>query len=184
MNQTPRACAVLSFAWVCFAAIMSFGNAAQATAPTLEWDPNPEPTVVGYNVYIGTSSGNYTQVVDVGATTSLPLTNLSAAVTYYFAVTAYDTQRLESPFSDEVWYTPRVDGTNATTLPFTMSKTTEGAVVRFSGQVGQRCWIVASSDLEHWQEVFSVNVTDLDVINFTDANTQQPQRFYRVVGSL
>src|SRR5688572_33479628 len=94
---------------------------ATETNPTLEWDPNPEATIAGYNVYIGSSSRNYSRVIDVGLQTSIPLTNLTQGITSFFAVTAYDTERLESPFSDEVFYTPPVDGVSATVLPCTLT---------------------------------------------------------------
>jgi hypothetical protein len=165
------------------AAILLFGKAARANTPALEWDPNPEPTVVGYNVYCGTRSGTYTIVVDVGPQTQLPLTNLIAAVTYYFAVTAYDADRLESPFSDEVWFTPRVDGMNAAQLPFTLSIEMNAPVLRFSARAGQHCWIVGSPDLQRWEQVYDVNVADDRIIEFTETNAQQPQHFYRVIGT-
>ena len=148
----------------------------------LEWDPNPEPTVAGYNVYIGTSSGNYTQVQDVGLKTMYPLTNLDAAVTYYFAVTAYDTEHLESPFSDEVWFTPRVDGTNAVQLPFSLENVMNVPVLRFEGRTGQRCWVTSSYDLRHWEKIFEIGPTNDMTVEFRDSERQGPYRFFQLVG--
>lgn len=79
-------------------------HAAQAVL--LSWDPSPDPTVAGYNVYYGTSSVNYTRIVSAGPSLQAVVTNLSSGVTYYFAVTALDLFGQESVFSNEVTYTP------------------------------------------------------------------------------
>ncbi len=55
----------------------------------------------GFKVYYGTSSRNYTHVVDVGKVTTYRVVGLSPA-TYYFAVTAYDRSGNESDYSNEV----------------------------------------------------------------------------------
>jgi hypothetical protein len=72
---------------------------------TLEWDPNSEPDLAGYKFYYGTSSENYTNVIDVGNQVTYTVTGLKPGETYYFAVTAYNTAGLESDYSNEVVYT-------------------------------------------------------------------------------
>lgn len=62
---------------------------ANAASLTLAWDPNPEPNVDGYYVYIGTTSGVYSTVVDVGAATSYTYTSAVPGTTYYVTVAAY-----------------------------------------------------------------------------------------------
>lgn len=69
---------------------------------TLAWDPNSEPDLAGYKLYYGTSSGSYQQSINVGNLTQYSLSNLQDGVTYYFAVTAYDTEGNESGYSNEV----------------------------------------------------------------------------------
>jgi hypothetical protein len=179
MTQTQPTCKALIF--FLFAAFLSFTKAL-AAVPSLEWDPNPEPYVIGYNVYVGEKSRVYTRVIDVGPQTSVPLTNLNPGVTYFFAVTAYDTSRLESPFSDEVSYTPRVDGTNSFLIPFAMIMAEGNPVVRFPSIPEHICRVVASSDLSAWEEIHSVRVPDSRVIEYVDANPEvRAQRFFRVV---
>jgi hypothetical protein len=76
-----------------------------ASGAILEWDRNPETNVLGYRVYTGTNSRNYTSVLDVSNAVTCNLTNLQlSAGTNYFAVTAYDQEMLESDFSDEVFW--------------------------------------------------------------------------------
>ena len=72
---------------------------------TLSWDASTASNIAGYRFYYGTASGNYLQPlgqgIDVGNATTYTLTGLTSGVTYYFAVTAYDTAGDESAYSAE-----------------------------------------------------------------------------------
>jgi hypothetical protein len=68
----------------------------------LAWDANTDPFVTGYKVYVGDSSGLYSQSFDVGHTATCTLTGLRVGRLYYFAVTAYGQNGRESAFSSEV----------------------------------------------------------------------------------
>ena len=68
---------------------------------TLAWNPNTEPYLLGYKVYYGTASRTYAPSIDVGNMASHTFAGLTPGVTYYFAVTAYDTEHNESDFSEE-----------------------------------------------------------------------------------
>ena len=78
---------------------------AQAATVRLIWDRNPEPDVVEYKVYVGTSSRTYDRIVSAGNETSISVDQLSRGMTYYFAVTAVNSVGLESDYSNEVSYT-------------------------------------------------------------------------------
>jgi hypothetical protein len=78
---------------------------ALASDVTLAWDPANDPTVAGYNVYIGGASRNYTNLVDAGDATSVTISNLAPGATYYFAATTYTVSGLESDYSSEAVYT-------------------------------------------------------------------------------
>jgi len=67
---------------------------------TLVWDRNPEPDIAGYNVYYGRASGEYARLVPVTDPTAT--IGVKGSKTLYFAVTAYNTNGLESDFSEEV----------------------------------------------------------------------------------
>lgn len=95
--------------------------ALNASGVILAWDYNSETNVLGYRVYWGSASRDYTSVFDVGNTNLVQLPTLPG--TTYYAVTAYDLELLESDFSDEVFYTKpntppraplnlRISGTN------------------------------------------------------------------------
>jgi len=73
---------------------------------TLAWDANVEPTVAGYRLYYGNESRTYGTTMEAGPATEITVEGLLVGQTYYFAVTAYDTEGRESDYSDEVSYTP------------------------------------------------------------------------------
>ena len=77
---------------------------AHAGQVTVAWDRNTDVQVVGYKVYYGTSSGQYTASVDAGNVTSLVISGLTEGTTYYFAATDYDSNGNESAFSNEISY--------------------------------------------------------------------------------
>ncbi|MEE4263248.1 MAG: fibronectin type III domain-containing protein, partial [Desulfobacteraceae bacterium] len=77
---------------------------------TLAWDRSQEPNIAGYRVYYGTTSRHYTTMRSAGNNTTCTISNLEPGLTYYFAVTAYDTSGNESAYSQEIPYTvPFVD---------------------------------------------------------------------------
>lgn len=69
-------------------------------APTTNVDGTTLTDLAGYKIYYGTSPGNYTEVVDVGNTTTYVVNNLTPG-TYYFVVTAYNIYGAESNNSNE-----------------------------------------------------------------------------------
>ena len=70
----------------------------------LAWDENTEEDIAGYKVYYGISSSNYDDIIDVGNQTTYDLSDLVSGVTYYLAVTAYNSSGNESGYSNEVVY--------------------------------------------------------------------------------
>lgn len=71
----------------------------------LAWDSSDDPSVVGYRLYWGSRSRQYTMLADVGDSTGETVSNLRAGATYYFAATARDIYGNESGYSNEVSYT-------------------------------------------------------------------------------
>ena len=76
---------------------------------SIQWDFNQETNILGYRVYAGPSPRIYTEIQEVGLTNIVLLATAPNSVSY-FAVTAYDSDFLESPFSNEVAYTNGVVG--------------------------------------------------------------------------
>jgi len=68
----------------------------------VQWSPNHENDLAGYNVYYGTASRSYSQTIPVGLNTTCQISDLEPGYEYFFAVTAYDTAGNESQPSKEV----------------------------------------------------------------------------------
>jgi hypothetical protein len=67
----------------------------------LAWDPSPSVNVVGYKILVGTSSGQYQRVLDVGPHLTGTVHDLGHGK-WFAVVTAYDHLGLESRPSNEV----------------------------------------------------------------------------------
>ena len=83
-------------------AILAIAGIAQAATVQVTWNPNTEPDLAGYRLYVGEASGQYGEPIDLGNVTGhvMEITPEYGA-TYYFALTAYDTSGNESGYSDE-----------------------------------------------------------------------------------
>lgn len=75
-------------------------------AITLAWEPNDEPDLAGYFIHYGLASGAYSTKTNVGLRTTNTISGLLEGLTYYFAVTAYNTAGLESEPSNEITNRP------------------------------------------------------------------------------
>ncbi len=88
-----------------------FINSNLAGTIKLKWDPVSDSDLTDYKIYYGYESGAYSFVDTVGRVTTHTLTNLNDCMTYYIAVTSYDTSGNESDYSNEVsgWSKPIID---------------------------------------------------------------------------
>jgi hypothetical protein len=80
-------------------------SALATQSVTFGWEASTDNSVVGYNIYYGTTSHVYTSKVSVGNVTTATISGLVEGTTYYFAATTYDALNQESDFSDEISYT-------------------------------------------------------------------------------
>ncbi len=90
---------------IVLAVVCSLATHAKTQSVTLAWDSDSDPSVVGFNLHYGTSSGQYTQTLNIPtntATTANVSQGLSYGVTYFFALRAYNSSNVESPNSNEV----------------------------------------------------------------------------------
>jgi hypothetical protein len=93
------------------AAVAPSGAAATtgASSVSLSWSPpteyedgKPFADLAGYRILYGVAPGKYTSLVEIApGTTSHSIRSL-AARTYYFSITAYNHQGVESTLSNEV----------------------------------------------------------------------------------
>lgn len=151
---------------------------AQTLEPiVLAWDPNPETNISEYRLHIGRSPRTYDLTVPVGLVTTFTVADLAPGVTYYFALTAVNTDGLESEHSEEVEFgTMTVDGT----LSF-QQRTSDFRVI-FNGNPGTTYSIEASPDLQNWT-VFTTRTSDSSgVLTIGGHRSQQlPSQFFRAV---
>jgi hypothetical protein len=92
---------------VLFASLLALVPLSSMAVPsvTLAWNASPGTNVAGYHLHCGGLSGNYTNTIDAGSSTTATVSGLTLGATYYFAATAYDSSGLESDFSNEISYT-------------------------------------------------------------------------------
>jgi hypothetical protein len=76
----------------------------EAAVVTLAWDLSSSPNIAGYRLHSGTTSGVYSQTIELGNATSTLVSNLVTGKTYFFVVTDYNTMGVESAPSNEVSY--------------------------------------------------------------------------------
>ncbi len=149
-----------------------------ASSVTLTWYPSPSSSIMGYIVYSGTASGNYTNKIDIGNNTTVTLSNLVAGSTYYFVVTCYNAAGDESAPSNEAFYSvPAI----ATGQPVTLGNPSlSGGNFSFNvpGPAGTNFVIEASVDLINWVRL----QTNTAPFTFIDPSASQfPSRYYRTV---
>src|SRR5579859_6301168 len=105
-TQTVTFRAVRSLLAVSLVLITLGAHAQNKASVTLAWNPDATPGLVGYNLYQGAASGSYTNKITVGIQTNATVSGLTYGVKYYFTVTAFTSVGLESPYSNEITYTP------------------------------------------------------------------------------
>ena len=153
-------------------------------AVTVAWDGSAGSDVAGYRLYEGVASRTYTNSVDVGNATSCTITGLVLGTTYYFAVTAYDAQGLESDFSDEVVYTvPLVSASLA--LKSCCKLPSGNFTITASATNGQTCVLFGATNLSPpvtWVPIGTNTADARGVFTCDDLTaTNYSRRFYRVL---
>lgn len=184
-EQRARARHGLFWVTVCVISWAFVACGAGNVSVRLQWDPSPSSHVVGYAVYYGTSSGNYTARVDAGSQTTVSISGLVEATTYYFAAVAYTDYGVESLPSDELAYkvpslpinpgsTIRILGLALIAEQVALSWVTrpgETYIVVYKDSLADPFWIVASPAL----------VATGTVLHWTEAETAgKRRRFYSV----
>ena len=154
-----------------FALLHNPAQAPGATIPpaqsvTLAWNPSSDPTVVGYKIYYGGASGNYTNTLSVGNATNITVSGLVPGDTYYFAATVYNSSGVQSPFSGEVAYTV---ATNAPAMQLRVTPARQ-FVLTVTGPVGHTYDILATTNCITWTVIGTVTVGTNGSVLFTDTN--------------
>ena len=157
-------------------------NASQAQEQTSQgthavkfrWNASTSTDVTGYRVHFGTASGAYTSNVVFGNVTSGTVSGLAEGVTYYFAVSAFNADGLESDPSNEVSFKTGLHTSQIQTSADGQS------VLAMRGQIGRQYDIEASEDLNTWKLIARVTIPDGGSLRFSDPDSPLfARRFYR-----
>lgn len=106
------------FLWAALG-LLGCGTAFADQSVTLTWSPSPDTNAVGYKIYYGGVSLNYTNSLAVGNTASATISGLSEGATYYFAATTISASGAESAYSNEAIYSIPQSDTNGTPVTAT-----------------------------------------------------------------
>ncbi len=155
--------------------IAFLGCRALADNVQLTWDMSSDPSVVGYEIYYGTTSGVYTNEVVLGNVSSATITNLTPGLTYYFNATDRDVNGNESAFSGETAYTAPYP------VNLTMTQVINQGVMSLNftatGQIPFSWRIEMSTDLVNWVP-FYYGAGPLVNVSIPIANV--PEQFFRL----
>jgi Fibronectin type III domain len=155
---------------------LAAASAQAAQSVTLAWASSSGPNLAGYRVHEGTSSGTYTQTLDVGNRTTATISNLTAGVTYHFVVSAYNAAGVESAYSNEVAFTaPGVLPFNfvpGRDLVWRNTATGQVGLWIMNGTKIAQSPIIGSASLD-WQIIGTGNFTGNPGILWVNSNTGQ-----------
>jgi Fibronectin type III domain len=161
---------------VSFLAAIS-SQAAQSV--TLAWNPSSGPNLAGYRVREGTVSGTYNKTIDVGNVTTATISSLTAGVTYYFVVSAYNTAGVESVHSNEVAFTatgvpsvPSLSFVPGRDLVWRNTATGQVSIWRMNGTNVLQHPTIGSAPL-NWRIIGTGNFTGNPGILWVNSNTGQ-----------
>ncbi len=157
-------------------------------------------SVTGYHLYVGVSSGHYSQTNDVGKVTSANVSDLDPGTTYFFAVSAYDALKLESVLSSEISYTvtpvfvqnailrPSAllsfpSGCSTPQLQLTLNAQSQ-AVLTGTGPAGYGYDLLVSTDLRNWSVLTHLTMSPGGACRFIEPGifwSNTPSRYYRLL---
>jgi len=146
---------------------------------TLGWDPSADATVIGYKLYYGVQ-GTDPQILTL-STNQVTVTNLVKGTSYFFYVTAFNADGLESAPSDTIEYTIPFDPLDS---PILSAPVLSGSGFMLSGfgAVWQEYMLQSTADIAtpNWSDLFPVMSDDTGLIEVVLA-PNEPRQFYRLI---
>jgi hypothetical protein len=143
---------------------------------TLTWNASTSHDIAGYNVYYGSASGNYTNVISVGNVTNATISGLSEGTCDYFVVKARNAVGLESLPSNEISYTVSERFLLAIQT-VCLTGTPASVLVTATGATPAQWALESSSDLKNWST--AAEGTN-PLINVSLVVTGTPAMFFRL----
>ncbi|HXB60115.1 MAG TPA: fibronectin type III domain-containing protein [Candidatus Acidoferrales bacterium] len=150
----------------------------QTASVTLAWTPSVSPSIAGYDVYYGTSSGNYTESVTITNVDEMTIQGLTNGTTYYFAAKTLSSAGALSGFSAQISYVAGITSAIPSTITSQLASPSGQFSFSVSGTSGFEYAVEASTNLANWVILGTNTVPFI----FVDTNASQfSQRFYRAV---
>jgi hypothetical protein len=160
------------------AMMVLLGGTALAKDITIAWNPNTEPDIAGYHLYV-TEAGQTPTTLSV-STNQASVLGLVEGKTYTFYATAFNTAGLESDPSQQISYT--VPGALPAQMDSPTVRAAGGMRITSRGELGHSYAIQAASELPttNWTtlQVKQPNTSGLIIV--VDPVMQQ-RRFYRTI---
>jgi Fibronectin type III domain len=159
------------------AGLSSFATGAQTATVTLAWTPSSSTNIAGYDIYYGTSSGDYTSMMSVANVAEVTIPGLTYGTTYYFAAKTYDYIGNLSAFSPEISYVAGITSAIPAVMTSPCASPRGNYNFQVSGSAGFEYAVEASTDLVNWV-VVEINTAPF---KFVDCQASQfSRRFYRM----
>lgn len=178
--------------------IVRLATVGQLTGGTVicAWNPSPSSNVTGYYVYVDPHPiTNYTKVFyDVGTNLYYKINNLNRGLTNYLAVTAYNSDRNQSPVSSNFWilapqnyltltYSNSVSFTNVfygsnSPSNYANYTYTPHVCLSFVSDPFRIYTLLWTTNFLNWNVLQSYTNYPNQITTFTDTNPTTPQKFY------
>ncbi len=161
--------------------------ASTREAINLNWSRGISPDVVSYKIYRSNASGgSFSEIASVSTDeTSYSDTNVEIGTTYYYVVTAIDSDGGESGYSNEVYSSPGVAPPSPGNLTI-RSEASENPVLHWEPPTDEEeiaGYIVFrnSTGSEPWAAIARL---DDEVLSFVDQNVYDGETYYYAVASV
>lgn len=151
-----------------------------AKSIAVAWGTSSNPNIVGYNVYIETSDGSYTNKLNAANLISITLAGLQPGTSYHLTVKGYDASGNEGPTVKEIVY--ETPGAPSPALNAALTVVDQKTVrFNFQGTVGVLYQIEATEDLRNWTPVLATNFTANSPVTLTLRDSKPyANRFFRI----
>ncbi len=139
-----------------------------------KWNASASTDVTGYRIHYGTASRAYTASVVLGNVTSGTVSGLAEGITYYFALSTFNAEGLESDLTHEVIFKPGLH-----TSQIGIAANGE-SIMTLRGLIGRQYDIEASEDMNTWTLIDTITIPEGGSVKFTDPDAPlHARRFYR-----
>jgi hypothetical protein len=158
----------------------------------LGWNPVPEPGVQGYNIYLGTRSGEYKPLARNVKQLNHVIDSLEYGKTYYVRVRAVGSSGLEGAPSEEMKIavaTPPLPRAGRIELSKSKKPGFKWSFPKAAISTAPEFLVFESSDMLTWTQVGTVQANqavaqDSQNLEFEwPVNTTGPQKFYRLTAA-